>query len=176
MYNQENIYYDDYSGMPVDDFRNAAYPKAMPFIMKGNNEVMNNFDNNMFGSTFMKPSYKDDKVTDPQTGLLTGNLFPNLYQQYQNYQPVPVRPNSEREALLLPVQQYDFALNDLGLYLDLHPNNRELLNLYNKYLQEYKKAVNNFEQKFGPLCRDSVVAATNTWNYDESPWPWEVQK
>lgn len=174
MYNQENYYFDDYSGL--DEYReNAIYPKAMPYVVNPN-MGMNTFGNNTFVNTFMMPSYSDDRVVDSNLGLIRGNMFENLYDPYRNFKPVELRTSNEREKLLQKVQQYAFAMNDIGLYLDIYPNNKDMLNLYNEYLKNYNIAVNNFERRFGPLSRDSIVSATNAWNYDNKPWPWEVQK
>lgn len=175
MFNTENYFYDDYS--QLDEYnRNAIYPKAMPYVYGTTNPSMNNFDNSTFSNTFMMPSNSNVKVLDPYKGFMRGNMFENLYDPYRNFKPNEVKPLSERDAMLQEVQKYDFALNDLALYLDIYPNNGEILSLYNEYLKSYNNAVNNFERSYGPLCRDSVVAATNTWNYDNSPWPWEVQR
>ena len=57
----------------------------------------------------------------------------DLYDKYKNYKPQDINPTSEKEALLNQWQQYNFALIDLGMYLDVYPNDKNALNLYKKY-------------------------------------------
>ena len=35
------------------------------------------------------------------------------------------------------------------------------------------KTLKKYESMYGPLCTDSEYAASNKWNWDNSPWPWE---
>lgn len=44
-----------------------------------------------------------------------------------------------REELLKKIMQYKFCVNDLSLYLDTHPNDRNALRLHNEYVKELKK-------------------------------------
>ena len=37
------------------------------------------------------------------------------------------------------------------------------------YLDEY-------EMQYGPLTMDGLNIGDNNWNWDNSPWPWEVMK
>ena len=168
MYSQDN-YYD-----VINDFRNnVIYPKAIPYVV--NDKMgMNSFDNNIFMNTFMNDN--NDKVVNSYEGLVRGNMFENLYDPYRDFKPALLKASNEREELMQKIQQYAFAMNDIALYLDVYPNNKDMLNLYNEYLKNYNVSLNNFERRFGPICRDSMVSATQTWNYDNAPWPWEVQK
>ena len=43
------------------------------------------------------------------------------------------------------------------------------------YLDKEKELKRVFESKYGPLTLNSPVQ-TNNWLWDNSPWPWEVQK
>ena len=57
----------------------------------------------------------------------------------------------------------------------MFPNNKEVLKQFNNYLNNKKEILNIFEEKYGPLTIDSEVQQKN-WLWDNSPWPWEVQK
>ena len=122
----------------------------------------------------MNKMWQKDKLLDPTEGFIKGNLFANLYDPYKNYKPAELNPKNEREALLYQVMQYKFALIELNLYLDTHPNDKEMIKLYNKYLKTEKQMCDKYESMYGPLTVDSNYLDKNTWVWDNSPWPWEV--
>ena len=136
-----------------------------------------NISNNM---NFMKNSQMDmnkkykPQVLEPYQGFIRGNMFGEQYDAYKNYKPMELNPNNEREALLYQLLQYKFALTDLNLYLDTHPNDREMLQLYQKYLSMEKQICDKYESMYGPLTLDSNKIESNTWVWKNSPWPWEV--
>ena len=74
----------------------------------------------------------------------------------------------------MQIQEYTFALIDLGLYLDVNPNDSNLVNLYNNYLITKKQLVDLYNSKYSPLTLDAEMKG-NTWNWD-SKFPWEVGK
>lgn len=116
----------------------------------------------------------NSQVLEPYQGFVRGNLFENLYDAYKNYKPMELNPSNEREALLYQYLQYSFALTDLALYLDIHPNDREMIFLYNKYLTIEEQMHNKYEGMYGPLMLNSKSLNKNTWIWKDSPWPWEV--
>lgn len=117
---------------------------------------------------------KKDQAIEPIEGWKKGNLFANLYDQYKNYRPANIEPRNEKETLLYQVMQYKFALIELNLYLDTHPNDMEMVKLYNQYLDIEKKMCNKYEGMYGPLTLGSDNLDKNNWVWINSPWPWEV--
>ena len=65
-----------------------------------------------------------------------------------------------------------FTINELGLYLDTHQNDKEALALYLDYVKLAKEGRARYESMYGPLQQTEVTAAGYTWLND--PWPWEV--
>lgn len=131
------------------------------------------FDTNKFKNIF---KMKDkDQLVEPYEGLVKGNLFANLYDPYKKYRPMELEPNNEREALLYQLMQYKFALIELNLHLDTHPDAREVIELYNKYLKIEKQMCDKYESMYGPLTTDSNNLNENRWEWINSPWPWEVK-
>ena len=119
------------------------------------------------------PNQPTKIITDPRTGLTRGNLFTNLYNPYKNYQPAELTPKNEQEALKYQIMQYKFALTELNLYLDINPNDRNILTLYNKYLTIEKEICDKYERTYGPLTTDSPYITNGYWNWNKTPWPWE---
>ena len=111
---------------------------------------------------------------DSQTGFIRGNLFANLYEPYLRSEPFPLKPINQRESLLNKVREYDFALVELDLFLDNHPNDQEKIQLYNQYLKQNKQARQEYEQRYGPLSLNSDWLNTYPWGWLTPPWPWEV--
>lgn len=135
------------------------------FSMENNNmDKMNSFNNN-FNNSF--------KNANPSVGFERGNLFDNLYEQYKNYRPVDLNPKNEKEYMMYQVQMYEFALNDLNLYLDVNPNDSEMIKLRNKFQKEFEEAYKNYEKKFGALTANSDVLDKTPWGW-VSKFPWEV--
>ena len=149
-----------------------------------------NFNSQKFNSTFANPFTKDNstkmnmvlpsmmeqvQLVDPREGLIRGNLFKNLYDPYKNFRPNSLNPNNEQEALMYQIMQYKFALVDLKLYLDTHPNDEKISSLYKKYLEIEKQMCTNYENMYGPLTTDSMIVANGSWNWINKPWPWEVK-
>ena len=114
-------------------------------------------------------------VLDSYEGFKRGNMFGNLYDPYKNYKPQELKAKSEREDMLMQLQELKFAMIELGLYLDLNDKDRNALNLFNEYQKKEKELCKMFENKYGPLTFDSIEYK-NTWTWDNSPWPWEVQR
>ena len=151
------------------------YITNIPNSMKYNNsQNMDYMVGHKNMPNMMNKMWQKDKLLDPTEGFIKGNLFANLYDPYKNYKPAELNPKNEREALLYQVMQYKFALIELNLYLDTHPNDKEMIKLYNKYLKTEKQMCDKYESMFGPLTVDSNYLDKNTWVWDNSPWPWEV--
>ena len=132
-------------------------------------EFANNFMNNNMNNTNIE-------LADPQTALDRGNLFNNLYDPYRNYKYRPLRAHNQQEELLYNILMHNFALIEMDLYLDLNPNNQNILNLYNRYLNNKKKLVSEYERNYGPLTCEGDNIGINNWNWRMSPWPWEGSK
>lgn len=77
-------------------------------------------------------------------------------------------------SLLLELQTIDFVLVELTLYLDTHPNDAAALQQFNQFAELRKKAAQHFESKYGPLMQFGHSISPGTWQWRESPWPWQV--
>lgn len=73
--------------------------------------------------------------------------------------------------LLRRVYETGFALDDVSLYLDTHPTDREAMNYYQYVKKMNQEAVDAYEQAYGPLMINQVTS--NNWSWIKSPWPWE---
>ena len=172
-----NMYYNDYF--------NTGYPHDL-YPIKGsdyccdecnrNNASLDSLSNNSYSSNCS--SISDDRVDsffNPNEGFAKGNMQANIYQPYKLTNPsLPVASN-ERERLLLEVQKYSFAMWDLNLYLNTHPTDRNIMMLFDQYRTSYKKAINDYENRYGPLHVENTSTNSGYWAWNRSPWPWEVE-
>jgi spore coat protein JB len=76
--------------------------------------------------------------------------------------------------LLEQLQMVDFALVDLTLYLDTHPTDYQAIQQFNQLSQKRKQLKKQFESSYGPMQQYGNSYSSYPWNWDDSPWPWQV--
>ena len=140
------------------------------------NEFNNTFMNNGIMPNNIYNNMDNNNLANPKNGFLRGNMFDNLYDPYKNYKYRELKPRNKREELLYNILMHNFALVELQLYLDVNPMDRNMINLYNKYLMDKKRLCDEYEREFGPLTMEGLNVDTNSYNWVNSPWPWEVSK
>lgn len=80
--------------------------------------------------------------------------------------------SSDMVKLIKEIQAVDFAVYDLSLFLDTHPNNQRALEDKNQLVRRSKQLKANYEEKFGPLSLKSISQLP--YRYIDDPWPWEI--
>ena len=76
--------------------------------------------------------------------------------------------------LLEQLQVLDFALVELNLYLDTHPNDLKAIEQYNQLAQERMKLAIRFQELYGPLMNFGHAFSRYPWEWSQVPWPWQV--
>ncbi|MBM7552433.1 spore coat protein CotJB [Thalassobacillus pellis] len=72
------------------------------------------------------------------------------------------------------IQAVDFVLVELTLYLDTHPNDAQAIEQFNACAKESRRLKKIFEQQFGPLMQYGKSYSGCPWQWDDTPWPWQV--
>lgn len=93
---------------------------------------------------------------------------------------------NERQTLLKKISEISFCLNDLTLFLDTHPTDKQAMELFETYQNERAALLNNYAEQFEPLTFDCVdlqlkTSADAVTNYPDKqhftwvdgPAPWE---
>ncbi len=80
--------------------------------------------------------------------------------------------NMCKEDLMKLIQATNFAVIEMALYLDTHPDCPCGLATYHDYNATLKKAVNIYERRFEPLTIYGVHCKDN-WSWGNEPWPWQ---
>ena len=75
-----------------------------------------------------------------------------------------------RREMMMKIRELNFAVIELGLYLDTHEEDRKALCLHNHYSNELKELKDKYQKMYGPLTMDYPC---NKWRWLEEPWPWE---
>ena len=131
-----------------------------------------NYENNNYNQPTFTKNESPSSLFDPYNGFIRGNMFPSLYNEYK-IKPMDIMPKSDKEALMLYVDALSFAAHDINLYLDVYPNDADMIQLFNQYKTEANKLIDEYQSKFGPLVVNSDATNKVPWTWDNSPWPWE---
>ncbi len=100
--------------------------------------------------------------------LVRGTIYPGLDLPFMNM----VNQKDLNATPLHQLQALNFAITELGMYLDTHADDRDATDLYNRYVEQYAEAVQQYEQRNGSLTQmGSAMSGTYQWTND--PWPWE---
>lgn len=134
---------------------------------------MNNYfdiDNKFFNKDINKQNID---LYDPYEGFIRGNMYKELYDPYKISSPYEIKPMNEQAEMLTYIDALCFACIDLGLYLDVFSNNKDIINLFNKYNRQKNSLMDKYQEKFGPLTLDSDALNAYPWAWNERPWPWD---
>ncbi len=137
--------------------RDELYSNENNFDLNGNMNNTNSLNSVLYG---------------PYEGFIKGNLFKNLYQQYKNYQPAIITPRNEQEQTLFNLDQIQFAMHELNLYLDNYPNNQEVLNQFTTLRNSYNKLLTDYENKYDAINVNSMSLNSVPFGWVEQTWPW----
>ncbi len=83
--------------------------------------------------------------------------------------------NNEQSMQLRRLSSVQFALVELNLFLDTHPDNQDALKMFNAYKAKYETMLRAYEQKYGPITTGGAKGTVG-WDWIKGPWPWESLK
>lgn len=78
----------------------------------------------------------------------------------------------ERRKLLEKIAAIDFAIVELHLFLDTHPNDNAAATKLDEYKLRSKALTREYEAKYGPISARDRDA--NRWAWIANPWPWDT--
>lgn len=125
-------------------------------------------------AAYLAQPYVPFQRRDPQRyeagkALARGTLFPGLDLPYLGM----VNQTIANPTPLQELMAMSFAITELGLYLDTHPDDTEALALFRSYVELYEAAVAEYEAANGPLTLTSAGTG-GTFNWPQDPWPWDL--
>lgn len=132
------------------------------------------------------PRQKWCEPYDLCTALKEGTLFPCLnltfFKAPQGDSTVCPQSDSDnkeqtdRENAMTRLTEVSFAINDLTLYLDTHPNCSQGLKLFHTLLKERLELLAEYAGAFYPLTQTSMITgdcSKELYGWAEGPMPWE---
>ncbi|WP_066712113.1 spore coat protein CotJB [Clostridium sp. Marseille-P299] len=81
--------------------------------------------------------------------------------------------DKNREKLIHCITEVSFYLDDLRLFLDTHPCDREALAVYAEFQKRREALLKEYEEVYGPLRWYGYNNSCDIWNWTQYPWPWE---
>lgn len=81
-----------------------------------------------------------------------------------------------REELMTKITALSFAINDLTLYLDTHPNCPNATPIFHDLMNQRLNLLAEFAQKYYPLTQSSIITGNldnSKYGWDLGPMPWE---
>ena len=79
-----------------------------------------------------------------------------------------------KSELTRRIHAYDFAIYEMVLYLDTHPDCARGLEKLARLKAERAALINEYERHCGKYIEQHTDACTERhWNWIDGPWPWE---
>ena len=75
-----------------------------------------------------------------------------------------------KKQLLKEIMALNFAINDLALYLDTHPNDARAIRMHSEYSEKQIALTEKYQKLYGPL---TINFMSDSWDWIDEPWPWE---
>ena len=79
--------------------------------------------------------------------------------------------NNLQEQMKMDLKSCGFAILELALYLDTHPDDMRAICLHNEECKRYRKISDEYQKIYGPL---TIGYPCNSWRWLEEPWPWQT--
>lgn len=102
------------------------------------------------------------------------DMYSNMSPAEESMKKTQISPMTERESMLRTVQAYEFALVEVGLFLDTNPHDQTALEYFRYYRDLRSRAESEFTRRFGPISREHMDNDLSSWKWIENPWPWET--
>ncbi len=101
-------------------------------------------------------------------GLVRGTMYPGLDLPFMGM----VNQKEKSATPLHRLQAMNFAVSELGLYLDTHADDQDAVDLFNQYVEQYADALHQYERQHGSTTQMGA-ALTGRYEWLENPWPWD---
>ena len=79
-----------------------------------------------------------------------------------------------RKDLMRALNEASFAVDDVKLFLDTHPNDEEAMKYFCEYSEKRNALMKEYSKYYTPLTVDQAdMSCTDRWNWIHEPWPWQ---
>ena len=80
-----------------------------------------------------------------------------------------------KKELLEWINIVSFAVDDVKLFLDTHPNCPEALEFFDEFKKQRVQALKEYAKYYGPLTLDTANTPMDCWKWINEPWPWQEE-
>ncbi|MBR6614759.1 MAG: spore coat protein CotJB [Lachnospiraceae bacterium] len=93
---------------------------------------------------------------------------------------------ADRKTMLKEIGEVSFMINDLTLYLDTHPTDRDAMECFSEAAKKRKQLMKEYADQYEPLTMDCVCPDANNrsasftkypdqkhFTWTDGPLPWE---
>ena len=101
--------------------------------------------------------------------LSKGTLFPGLDLPFMNVVNKTLATTAITEMMAI-----DFVTDELELYLDTHPDDKQAFDMYQTFLALRKEARKRYAKHYGPITQCDMLGMSE-YAWLNNPWPWEYQ-
>ncbi|MBC5581169.1 spore coat protein CotJB [Anaerofilum sp. BX8] len=81
---------------------------------------------------------------------------------------------NEANSLFDSIVKVSFAMDEIRLFLDTHPQDEEALSAYDKLRGQREALVRRYTESCGPINFYDAGGSCE-WNWVQQPWPWEKE-
>ena len=112
------------------------------------------------------PKQTWNEVYDEKQAFACGTIFPELNRPFfvtvldrelDEYHEKMETSLDREQSMLLQIQKVGFMLDDLRLYMDTHPEDKEGLHKLKELVKKKKKLMYDFTTQFYPLTADCMA-------------------
>ncbi len=82
--------------------------------------------------------------------------------------------NYDKKKLRHYIDVVSFAVDDVKLFLDTHPEDKDALEFFDNYNKARNRAVSEYSASFGPLTI-AEASCDKEFRWAMQPWPWEME-
>ena len=111
---------------------------------------------------------EDPPRYEPRKALIRGTLYPGLDLPFMGM----VNQREKNPTPKNRLQTLAFAIQELALYLDTHPEDKEALELYRTYQKMYHEGNMEYSKCKRPLTH-GIPVNQERYTWLDDPWPWE---
>lgn len=104
-----------------------------------------------------------------EEALQTGTLFPGLNLPFKD---AIVSKTKMENTALAELMALDFVIDEMGLYLTTHADDKEVLNLYWASIKLAQEGRQKYEKMYGPLMQ-TTPTEDGAYTWLKNPWPWD---
>lgn len=85
------------------------------------------------------------------------------------------RPGKEAQALMESLRTVSFVTDELRLFLDTHPSDRQAQALFLENTDVRAKLMREYTEKFGMVAAYDPSSNATGWSWTDAPMPWESE-